>query len=356
MANYSLLIEQVLTEVDVILKTYVHDGYQALTSYLEVPLGLLIVLFYVVYGVSLTQGWVKGSVSGFVKSVFKVGLIYYFGMNWGHFSQYVSSLFYEASGHIGDVLINASPIKLPDVNGAGINAALQTVFTEIMQIGQWIIDAGGWTNWGPAIGGVGVLIAGWVLVGYAILEIIIAKCMLSILFVVSPLFIAFTVFKPTHTFFDRWLGACVGYALLMIFISAGLGIVVALDYWALAGTYALHAENMSWIDIGVVILVTFVCFGILRHIALLALSIGGTVRTLSGNSLIAGTVGGFMGGAAGAKAVLQHMKDPTSLGRKAARASSSALHSPLRAVSDTASSIAKNVMHNLRNGDTPPKS
>lgn len=346
MASYSLLVEQVLTEVDLILKSYVYDGYQALTSYLEVPLGAAIVLFYVVYGIFISQGWSKGSFSGFAKSVGKVGLIYYFGMNWGHFSDYVISVFYEGAGHIGDVLVTASPVPLPDVDGAGINAALQTVLTELMEIGQWLIDKGGWSNLGPLIGGIGVYVSAGLLVGFALLEIIIAKIMLSILFVTGPLFIAFTLFKPTHTFFDRWLGACVGYSLLMIFICAGLGVVIALDYWAIANVYALQASGMRFLDVCVIVVMTLICFGILKRIALLAVSIGGTVTTMSSNEMVAGAVGGVMGGVAAMNAGVGGLR---MLGKLAkGYFGPDVKHSAKKSGSD--SSMTDSVMSNLKSG------
>lgn len=346
MASYSLLVEQVLTEVDLILKNYVYDGYQALTSYLEVPLGCAIVLFYVIYGIYITQGWTKGSVSGFVKSASKVGLIYYFGMNWGHFSEYVYTLFYDVAGHIGDVLVSASPIELPTLGGTGINGALQSIYIELMKIGQWIMDAGSFSNWGPFFGGLGVLISGWLMVGYAILETIIAKVMLSVLFVTAPLFIAFTMFKPTQSFFDRWLGACVGYSLLMIFICTALGIVVSLDQWALAAVYASKALDMRWIDVGVVILVTFVCFGILRRVALLATSIGGTVTTMSSNELVAGAVGGAVSSA-------MSVKNATRMVASIASGPMGVVAGAVKTMGSKGSSVAKGVMKNLRSGNTP---
>ncbi|MCD8573628.1 MAG: type IV secretion system protein [Gammaproteobacteria bacterium] len=198
---YSTLVEEILTEIDVLLDKYVVDGYQALAGYLEVPLGVAIVFFFVCYGIALTQGWVKGSMAELTKSIFKIGMIYYLGMNWGHFSDYVMTLFYDAAGQIGDILVNASPVSLPTLGGEGINGALQSILIELMKISEWIIKTGSWTNWMPIIEGVAMGAAAVMLVGFAILEMIIAKCMLSILFVLAPLFIAFTLFESTQTFF-----------------------------------------------------------------------------------------------------------------------------------------------------------
>lgn len=343
MAFYTTLIEEVLTEVDLLLDKYVVDGYQGLAGYLEVPLGVAIVFFFVCYGMALTQGWVKGSMAELTKSIFKIGLIYYLGMNWGHFSDYVYTLFYDASGHIGDILISHSPIPLPTLGGTGINGALQSILIELMKISQWIIDTGSWRNWMPLIEGFAIGAAGVILVGFAVLEIIIAKCMLSILFVTAPLFIAFTLFEVTQPFFDRWLGACVGYSMLMIFICAGLGLVVALDQWALADMYLNQALNVKAIETSVLVLVTFVCFGILKRISVLAMSIGGSITSVSGNEMFASAVGGAVGGAMGslgvAKGALNYFRNPNTAGGQAIR-------SPL----NLAKFWAKDLMKDLRNG------
>ena len=291
MISYKNLISDLLSQVDALLNDYVQHGYQAMVDYLAAPLGAAIVLFFVCYGVTISQGWIKGSVAGLTHSLFKIGVIYFIAMNWGNFSFYVYDLFYKGASEIGAVLLNASPINFATSGELNINSALQTVLNEIWEIAQWIFDGGGISNPGPWIGGVLVGLIGIFLVGLALLEIVIAKCMLSILFVIAPLFIAFTLFEVTETFFDKWLGACVGYASLMILVSASLGIVLSLDYWILNDMYAQQANKVTWIDTGTVILVTWVCIGIIKRIALLAMTIGGTASTISGNEMLAGAVG-----------------------------------------------------------------
>ena len=235
--------------------------------------------------------------------------------------------------------MRASPIELPTSGGEGINGALQSVLIEVLKIAQIIIDSGSWHNVLPLVEGFSIGAVGCLLIGFAVLEIIISKCMLSILFVLAPLFIAFTLFEATQTFFDRWLGACVGYAMLMIFICAGLGIVVALDQWAIADVYENNvlSNNMTGltaIDTAVIILVTFVCFGILKRMSILAMSIGGSITSVSGNEMFASAVGGVMG-----KGTLNYLRDPKTVGGKAVRV-------PL----SLAKSYAKDLMKDLRHG------
>lgn len=294
MISYKAAITEILNQVDSLLTNYVQYGYQGMVDYLEAPLGAAIVLFFVCYGIAISQGWIKGSVAGLTRSLFKIGTIYFVGMNWGNFSAYIYNLFYNGASEIGAAILTASPIKFASTGTIGINNALQLVLVEIWEISQWIFDSGGAFNPGPWVGGILLGLVGLLLVGIALLEVIIAKCMLSILFVTAPLFIAFTLFDATQAFFDRWLGACVGYASLMIFVCAGLGIVISLDQWILADMYVDQAAHVKWIDTGTAILVTWICIGIIKRIATLAMTIGGTVTTISADEMIAGTVGGAL--------------------------------------------------------------
>ena len=294
MISYKTVVDDILTQVDTLLTNYVQYGYKGLVDYLEAPLGVAIVLFFVCYGVSISQGWIKGYISSMTRSLFKIGVIYFVGMNWGNFSAYIYDLFYKGSSEIGAAILTASPIQFTSTGAVGVNGALQLVLVEVWEIAQWIFDKGGALNPGPWFGGVLLGLVGLFLVGVALLEIVIAKCMLSILFVTAPLFIGFTLFEPTQTFFDRWLGACVGYSSLLIFVCAGLGIVISLDQWILVGMYADQAVHVKWIDTGTAILVTWVCIGIIKRIAALAMSIGGTVTTISADEMIAGSVGGML--------------------------------------------------------------
>ncbi len=339
MTSYKTLVYDILNTIDDILENFVFQGYQGVVDYLEKPLGVAIVLFFVCYGISISQGWIKGSVSGLTRSLFKIGAIYFVGMNWGHFSGYVDDLFYKGASEIGAAILTASPVEWTSSGEIGVNGGLQYVLIEIWEIAQKIFNEGGVTNPGPWIGGILVGLIGLLLVGLSLLEIVIAKCMLSILFVTAPLFIAFTLFETTQAFFDRWLGACVGYASLMIFVSAGLGVVIALDQWILIDYYTSINNKMDWIDTGAAILVTWICIGIIKRIAVLAMTIGGTVSTISADEMIAGSVGGM----------LSWMKD----GKSPSRQDREHKAHEVRENRDKhgSGSMIKHVMRKMRSGD-----
>lgn len=129
----------------------------------------------------------------------------------------------------------------------------------------------------------------------AVFELVLAKIMLAILFSTAPLFISFTLFKVTQGFFDRWLGACAGFGLLMIFVSSMLALALSIAQWAIADIYISHAVGLSLVGFVPVMIIGFIGVGILLKASQLAQSIGGTITTVSGSSLLAGVIGGAIG-------------------------------------------------------------
>ena len=292
---YMTIIEKLFTELDILLNNYVFHAYNALASYLRTPLGLAIVLYIVLMGLSITQGWVKLSMGNLVKSSIKLALIYMAAMNWGWFSHYAVDLINKGSGHIGDMLVSATPVPIPHFAGEGINGAMQSVLIEFTKIGIWVWNRGSWHNLGPCFSAILIWGFGYALILVAVFELVLAKIMMAVLFATAPLFVGFTLFKPTHGFFDRWLGACVGFGLLIIFVSSMLALALSISQWAIAGTYLDHATGLLLMGFVPVMIVGFIGVGIILKAAQLAQSIGGTVTTTSGSSLIAGTIGGAIG-------------------------------------------------------------
>jgi len=295
---YTDIIERFFSEaLDPILRNYVYNGYETLASHLRLPLGVAVVLYITLMGLSISQGWLKLSMSNFIKSAFKIGLIYTFAMNWSLFSKWVVDGIGLSAGQIGDWLISATPIHLPQFAGTGINGAMQSVFIELTKIGEWIWMGGSWHNIGPYFTAALVWIFGYAMIVVALFEIVLAKIMLAILFTTAPLFVCFTLFKVTHGYFDRWLGLIVGFAFLQIFISAVIALTLSFDQWAIAGAYVNHALGFQLVGFVSIMIVGLLGVGLVLKVAQMAQAIGGAVSTASGSELLAGAVGGFIGGA-----------------------------------------------------------
>lgn len=294
---YSNVIEQVFSLLDQDLNSFVYNGYSTLADHLRYPLGLAVILYFSILGLSISQGWIDLQIGVFSKAVIKVGLIYMLAMNWSSFSFYAVDGIQRSAGQIGDWLVNASPIPIPNFAGSGINGALQSVMIEVTRIGAWTWDRGGISNWSPYFAAICIWFFGFAALVLAVIEIILAKIMLAVLFSLAPLFISFTLFKPTHGMFDRWIGAICGFALFLIMIPAVVTLGLSFIQFVVQDQYVTQGVNITLVD-WIPIMIT----GVLNLVLILkisdyAKSIGGSISSGSGSAMLASAVGGFVGGA-----------------------------------------------------------
>lgn len=295
--TYQTIVEQLFVELDDLLNNYLFHSYTALAHYLRGPLGLAIVLYIIILGLAITQGWVQLSMQTLLKSTLKLGFIYLAAMHWDWFSHELVALINQSASETADVLENAAPIPIPHFAGEGINGGMQSILIEITKIGAWLWGRGSWHNSGPCITAILIWGFGYFMMLAALFELVLAKIMIAVLLACAPLFISFTLFKPTQGLFDRWLGVCAGFSLVMIFISAVLALTLSLCQWAIAETYASHALDMTLVGFVPMMIVGFVCACVILRVAGIALAIGGSITYISHSNSLATTLGGFIGAA-----------------------------------------------------------
>ncbi len=295
---YSNVIDSFFSQaLNPILHNFVYNAYTILANHLKYPLGLAVILYITLMGTSIMMGWTKLSINVFVKSAIKIALIYTFALNWGIFSQWIVTGIQGSAEQLGNWLLSATPIHIPQLGGSGIEGALQSVLTEVVRLSQWIFDQGSWHELGPCISAYFLLIFGSAVVVVGFFEIVLAKIMLAILFATAPLFISFTLFEKTHSFFDRWLGQIIGFSFLMIFVMVVLALSMSFMQWAIGDSYNQHGGTVTMLGFIPVMLVGILGVGLVIKVSHMAQSLGGAVSTVSGQQFIAGAVGGFVGGA-----------------------------------------------------------
>lgn len=297
--SYNTVVEAVLHEIDLLLESYVFNGYNALADYLSGPLGIAVTLYIILMGYSLSMGWLAMSIREFSKGLVKIGFIYLFAMNWGWFSDYLINLFFNVSGHIGTILVDSTPMPLPSFAGEGIDGGLQSVLIELWDIGQWLWNSGSFHALGPLFVGVITWACGFLLIGYALFEIVFAKCILSVLCVVAPLFISFALFSSTEKFFYRWISLCSGYAFLMFLVMATIAIVLSLDQWAIGDAYLMHAKNLGMLNVFTIVFVSLICIGVIHRVCGLALVLGDGVSSWAQSTSSAQNLSYLFSGAMG---------------------------------------------------------
>lgn len=270
--GYSNLIAPLLTEIDELLNGFVFQGYQSLSNYLAHPLMLLATLYVITIGLRMALGWLKFSMGDLIKQIMIIGFIMTAVLNWSMVSQYLVDLINDGIQEISDSLVGLSPLHLK--KAADLNDAMQVVLTSFSKMGTVLFDSGGFGNFGGYLDGILIWGFGYILLACALFEIILAKIMLAILFIFTPLLSLAYFFKSFRGLFNRWLGLILGAALMQIFVQAVVALAMCLcDWWIAAheATDALKIGNYGTLPI---IIICIICIGMIHKAAQMGLHIG----------------------------------------------------------------------------------
>jgi type IV secretion system protein VirB6 len=293
--TYATIILKLTAQINLITDAYTLNGYKTLAAVLNKPLGAACVLYISLTGFGIMRGIIKTPVQEFTKSSIRIGIVYLFAMNWGVFSEYVVSLTYKASSELGGVLMQINPLDVPIFTGTGINGALQSVLIEIIRVGTWTWAKGSLMNPGPLFTAFIIYLSGCLVVGLAFFEIVVAKLMMTVCYCVAPLFVSFTLFDKTRTFFDKWLGNLFGYSFVLIFVSSVVGLALSLVHWSIGAHYlekAIHIRLVSWVPL---CFCAALCVMAILEASRLGKSIGGACSSGHGSAMVGGFVGSALG-------------------------------------------------------------
>lgn len=299
--TYHTFIVNLASEIDRLTNHFVFDGYTALASLLKAPLASMIVLYIVLMGYAIVRGLVQTPQQELFKFAIRAGMIYMTAMNWSFFSSHLCDLFVVSSESISTTLMQAVHQQ---ALGGSINQGLQNVLNEILTLGSSLFDAGSFRKLTPYFAGIMVFFSGSVTVGLAFIEIVIAKLMLAVTLSTAPLFIIFTLFDQTKSFFDRWLGVLVGFSLVLVFVSSVVGLCVHLLHWVTSGVLNTSDPFTSAIWVPLFIVACLCVMGITQA-ASIGKSIGGAMCTSGGAAMVGGFIGGGLGAWAFSKNSIQ---------------------------------------------------
>lgn len=282
MPSYFNVILGLFDGIHHFLNQYVFDGYHQMVLALRAPIALCIAIYVICLGYSVSQGWLNLSVSYIVKLVLKLSIIYTLAMNWDFFSHNVIDFVQQGSSQLGSMLLKSNKGFASIHPDQGIEGALQSVLIHFTKIGYWLWRRGAWHSISPYFEAIVIWASGLALVIYATLQLITANIMLAILFVLAPLFVGFMIFHPTQHLFDRWAGHVISYALLTLFVSVLLSLVLGIAQWAISG---IHENNLiSTLSIASfvpIVLVCFVSIALIKRVSVMARDIGLSFSTMS---------------------------------------------------------------------------
>lgn len=280
MPQYFNIIQLLFEQIHKLLDHFVYAGYQGLADFLRVPLALCITIYLVAMGYGIAQGWFQLSYRLLIKTALKLAVVYVFALNWSFFSENIIELIQNGSSQMAASLLKATGEFSSLDLSQGIEGALQAVLSKIVKLGYWLWRQGSWYELSPLMEAIAIWTAGIILVTYAIIQLVLANIMLSILFILTPLFFLFYLFNWTRNLFDRWLGYLLSYALLIVFVSLSLSLVLSIAQWCVMDIN--KNSLLSTISIATfvpVVVVSAVGTAILSRVTAMAYRIGLSVST-----------------------------------------------------------------------------
>lgn len=289
--TYNNFIIQLAGEIDKLTRHFVFDGYKALAAVLQAPLASMIILYIVLTGYGITRGVIERPQQELFRFSIRAGLIYMTAMNWEFFSSHVRDLFVTGSETIATKLMLA--VHKQGL-GNSINQGLQNVLNEILKLGCDLFEAGSLRKLTPYFAGMMVFLSGSITLGLAFIEIVIAKLMIAVTLCTAPLFILFTLFDQTKSFFERWLGVLAGFSFVLIFVSSVVGLCVHLLHWVTSSFMGNNAPVTAAIWIPIFIVACLCVMGIMQAVNI-GKSIGGSLCTSGGAAMVGGFIGSSLG-------------------------------------------------------------
>jgi type IV secretion system protein VirB6 len=217
-------ISDIMNLVNQTIQTYTQTSYQALSGALAPTLQLLLALYVVIFGVQHLTGHMAFDFWRTVKHLVVMVLVTAFITHWDFFALYFGNLFTDGPGKLMALMSNG---------GGDPNALLGQVMDQGIMSANSINQMAGWSTLGFLIVGYSVFYMTLACVAYALYLLVLSKLALAILLGLAPLFFLFLLFNATRDFFVHYARQVFNFALIPVFTSAVLALMLKIPQVAL---------------------------------------------------------------------------------------------------------------------------
>lgn len=225
-------ITTLLQAVDRFGQNYVAQAYQNLAAAMTgggtggvSVAGLLLTLYVIFWAYGMWAASAQGTATEAAFRLLRAFAVYTLATSWGDFQTLIYTALNEGPAAVGNALLTSASANTTGT-AAGLNSvnavqtALQNMWNTLAGTTSAFIRSLGVLNFGGYFLGLAVLIAGAILIGYAIFLIILAKLFMWLLLSLAPIFIVLMLFGYTTRFFSGWVSAIVQYVCVQILVYA----------------------------------------------------------------------------------------------------------------------------------------
>ena len=214
------VFDQFLKEFEQPITTFVSTSVSSLTSFVDGPLRVAVLLYVVLYGFAVMRGAIAEPIQEFAWRAMRLVVIVLLASNSSSFQQYVTDLFFTSlPKEIGNALSGST---LDVTSGQPFDKLL----SKGIEVAYKIYDQAGLTNIAPAL--IAAILLVFVAFGsflqFAVL--LYAKIGLAIVIALGPIFIALALFEATRPFAEAWTRQVANFLILHILVVALVGLML----------------------------------------------------------------------------------------------------------------------------------
>ena len=267
------MYEALLNTIDAAIGAFVIDLFIGLSNDLTSTLRLMMILSITLYGLAMIKGWIATSLQEAIKHIFMAVIVYLFATQVGLFTDITYDLFTNAPNQImGKVLSHSG-----GPNASGINTFIGNAYDQGIRTAADLMFGTGWSI-GLKIMGTLVAAATIALCGYAGFLVVMSKIAVAVLLGLSPLFIAFLMFKTTRGLFEGWLRQLINFALIPLLTYAIMLFCLAIVATPINDLMvAQQSGNITTTEVMPYIATCFVSFLLLLQVMGIASGIAGGI-------------------------------------------------------------------------------
>lgn len=208
------------TFIDTRLNEFLNDRLTTVIHQVDGPLRLALVLYVVLYGISIVRGAISEPMIDFAIRSAKLAIIYALATTSAYSTNITGPLFHGLPNTLARAI---SGSEVPNVG-----ASFDQFFSYGGALSEKIIKTASVADLGSYIvGGVVFVVTAFsTALGFGV--VVVAKIALALLVALGPIFIACALFEATRRFFFGWLSQAVNYIVLFALIITIFQLVLEL--------------------------------------------------------------------------------------------------------------------------------
>lgn len=289
------LFQSLFAQIDTMTATYVTDFSSKVITAATPIVTVCLVISFIIYAMMIATGRIEMPVIDFMWRSFKIAAISGLVMAGGYYQSTIGNIITKTPDTFALYLVTDAKQGTAAANV--VDAAATSGFN---LANDAFSKAGIFGEHGLAYGAFGVLAVASTAVLTAIggAFLISAKIALAILAGLGPIFIFCMLFETTQKFFEAWMGQVLGYAFLIIMMSAVFGFFMSIYTKFMTSAAIDDGSNLAY-NLGGAAIICIVGVLIFIQIPAKAASLGGGIAlNLGAAAGKARNAGSDIGGAA----------------------------------------------------------